>query len=140
MDNWWTIVMKIIMMIFWLKTFGLKTFGHKNIWLSFYTSCRSITLNYMFIYLFNEDLKMSWLHLLNFWEICSWSYILCIQKKLCTWFTLCFLLPFLTDGVVLPPWVWISFKVSFIDQNVLLFRLRLTTTGITKTGNASVFL
>ena len=41
------------------------------------------------------------------------------------------------------------FKVSFIDQNVLLFRLRLTTTGITKnwqrlrifseieTGNAS---
>ena len=131
MDNWWTIVMKIIMMIFWLKTFGLKTFAHKNIWLSFYTSCRSITLNYMFIYLFNEDLKMSWLHLimLNFWEICSWSYILCIQKPL-------YMIYIVFSFTVSHGWSCSlglnPFKVSFIDQNVLLFRLRLTTTGITK--------
>ena len=111
MDNWWTIVMKIIMMIFWLKTFGLKTFGHKNIWLSFYTSCRSITLNYMFIYLFNEDLKMSWLHLimLNFWEICSWSYILCIQKPLYMIYIV-FSFTVSHGWSRSAPWVWIFLK------------------------------
>ena len=72
---------------------------------------------------------------------CLWSYILCIQQPL-----------YMTYILGFHP-----FKVSFIDQSVLLFRLRLTTTGITKnwqrlriltgietgikkTGNASIFL
>ena len=102
MDNWWTIVMKIIMMIFWLKTFGLKTLGHKIFGYHFthhVAPLPSITCLFTFLMKIWKCPDCIWL---------CWTFerfvhgaTSFVYKNLCTWFTLCFLLPFLTDGVVL---------------------------------------
>ena len=109
----------------------------ENIWPSFYTSCRSINPQLHVYFPFQWNLKcpdltfLVWAHMghTTLWVVYGATSF--VYNILCTSFTLVFFCCFSQLETCCSLCLNL-FKVSFIDQSVLLFRLWLTTTGITK--------